>query len=42
MAGGGALAPSLASDLADATGRTVRPPDPSLTDSSGRGQIVSR
>jgi hypothetical protein len=31
LAGGGALAPLLASDLADATGRVTRPPDPSLT-----------
>jgi len=40
MAGGGALAPSLASDLADATGRAVHPPSPSLTDSSAIGAAV--
>jgi xylulokinase len=40
MAGGGALAPSLASDLADATGRVTRPPDPSLTDSSAIGAAM--
>jgi xylulokinase len=40
MAGGGALAPSLASDLADATGRAVHPPDPSLTDSSAIGAAI--
>jgi xylulokinase len=40
MAGGGALAPSLAADLADATGRAVHPPDPSLTDSSAIGAAV--
>jgi len=40
MAGGGALAPSLASDLADATGRVTRPPDPSLTDSSAIGAAI--
>ena len=40
MAGGGALAPSLAPDLADATGRAVHPPDPSLTDSSAIGAAV--
>jgi hypothetical protein len=38
LAGGGALAPLLASDLADATGRVTRPPDPSLTDSSAIAQ----
>jgi xylulokinase len=40
MAGGGALAPSLAADLADATGRVTRPPDPSLTDSSAIGAAI--
>jgi sugar (pentulose or hexulose) kinase len=40
MAGGGALAPSLAADLADATGRAVHPPDPALTDSSAIGAAV--
>ena len=41
MAGGGALAPSLASDLADATGRvTLSRPDPSLTDSSAIGAAI--
>jgi hypothetical protein len=40
MAGGGALAPSLAADLADATGRAVHPPDPSLTDSSAIGAAI--
>jgi xylulokinase len=40
MAGGGALAPSLAADLADATGRSVYPPDPALTDSSAVGAVV--
>jgi xylulokinase len=40
LAGGGALAPSLATDLADATGRAVRPPDPSLTDSSAVGAAI--
>jgi len=40
MAGGGALTPSLAADLADATGRAVYPPDPSLTDSSAIGAAV--
>jgi sugar (pentulose or hexulose) kinase len=40
MAGGGALAPSLASDLADATGRAVYPPDPSLTDSYAIGAAL--
>jgi xylulokinase len=40
MAGGGALAPSLASDLADATGRVTRPPDPSLTDGSAIGAAI--
>jgi xylulokinase len=40
MAGGGALAPSLARDLADATGRATRPPDPSLTDSSAIGAAI--
>jgi xylulokinase len=40
MAGGGALAPSLASDLADATDRAVHPPSPSLTDSSAIGAAV--
>jgi xylulokinase len=40
LAGGGALAPSLAADLADATGRAVRPPDPSLVDSSAVGAAI--
>lgn len=40
LAGGGALAPSLAVDLADATGRAVHPPDPSLTDSSAVGAAI--
>ena len=40
MAGGGALAPSLAADLADATGRVTRPPDPSLSDSSAIGAAI--
>jgi xylulokinase len=40
LAGGGALAPSLAADLADATGRAVHPPDPSLTDSSAVGAAI--
>ena len=40
LAGGGALAPSLAADLADATGRAVRPPDPSLADSSAVGAAI--
>jgi len=40
LAGGGALAPSLATDLADATGRAVHPPDPSLTDSSAVGAAI--
>jgi xylulokinase len=40
MAGGGALAPSLAAELADATGRSVHPPDPSLTDSSAIGAAI--
>jgi xylulokinase len=40
LAGGGALAPSLAVDLADATGRAVHPPDPSLTDGSAVGAAI--